>query len=147
MRPLGWLCLLASLLGGAGQEQLRLGVPLRAMVAAQHYQLVAFPTRDVPPTCDLVFSLTVYAGRAKLFARDPTGYPMKVRPGTPGLTTVPAAENNHAVYLLEVVGYTEASYALLAYCAGDSAHPVVPEDGVPLQLLCLAQTYIRISSS
>lgn len=46
------------------------------MVAAQHYQLVAFPTRDVPPTCDLVFSPTVYAGRAKLFARDPTGYPM-----------------------------------------------------------------------
>lgn len=30
MRPLGWLCLLAGLLGGTGQEQLRLGVPLRA---------------------------------------------------------------------------------------------------------------------
>ena len=66
----------------------------------------SFPLRDLAADCELVFSLTLLSGRAKLFVRDPTSYPMKVMEAQNGLVHISKDARGQAVYLVEVVGYS-----------------------------------------
>ena len=136
MGPHLWFTFVLLGLCAAEPPRLRLGVPQYGWVDAQQHRVTHFSLTGVPRDCDLVFSLTLFSGRAKLSATDPTSWPMKVQGATNGLILIPKESRAKYVYLLSVEGVVASTYDLLAFCARDRAHPIMPRDGVALHLLC-----------
>ena len=136
MGPHLWFTFVLLGLCAAEPPRLRLGVPQYGWVDAQQHRVAHFSLTGVPRDCDLVFSLTLFSGRAKLSATDPTSWPMKVQGATNGLILIPKESRAKYVYLLSVEGVVASTYDLLAFCARDRAHPIMPRDGVALHLLC-----------
>ena len=67
---------------------------------------------------------------------------MKVIPAINDVVKIPRDPNGSGVYLLQVVGYSSATYDLLPYCIGRGAKPIKPQDGSPLRLACTTSSTI-----